>query len=329
MADWKKYSSSSETPEEPVNNGNSGASKKLAWALAAVMTVVAILAIYFGVQSNKYQHLSTDLSAELDDTRTKMQEELAVVQSAYDTQVVVNEGLSADIETKVQEVEDLQAKIKQARNQLATSKANTDEIKARLAQMETLKAELEADLLALQGQNDSLAQTNSTLTLALDESKLQVEQMSTEIANLDQQNKELDRRLTLLAPAGFKADNFRIAVERRNDKLTSRARRADEIVVHFDLDNVPSEKHGAHELYLTVTTPDGTPVAVLPTEQVSVPAANEPMQIRAADVEQVDLTQTQTVAMSFNPNKDLEAGEYNIFVYSDAGYLGATGFRLR
>lgn len=329
MADWKKYSSSSETPEEPVNNGNSGASKKLAWALAAVMTVVAILAIYFGVQSNKYQHLSTDLSAELDDTRTKMQEELAVVQSAYDTQVVVNEGLSADIETKVQEVEDLQAKIKQARNQLATSKANTDEIKARLAQMETLKAELEADLLALQGQNDSLAQTNSTLTLALDESKLQVEQMSTEIANLDQQNKELDRRLTLLAPAGFKADNFRIAVERRNDKLTSRARRADEIVVHFDLDNVPSEKHGSHELYLTVTTPDGTPVAVLPTEQVSVPAANEPMQIRAADVEQVDLTQTQTVAMSFNPNKDLEAGEYNIFVYSDAGYLGATGFRLR
>ena len=329
MADWKKYSSSSETPEEPVNNGNSGASKKLAWALAAVMTVVAILAIYFGVQSNKYQHLSTDLSAELDDTRTKMQEELAVVQSAYDTQVVVNEGLSADIETKVQEVEDLQAKIKQARNQLATSKANTDEIKARLAQMETLKAELEADLLALQGQNDSLAQTNSTLTLVLDESKLQVEQMSTEIANLDQQNKELDRRLTLLAPAGFKADNFRIAVERRNDKLTSRARRADEIVVHFDLDNVPSEKHGAHELYLTVTTPDGTPVAVLPTEQVSVPAANEPMQIRAADVEQVDLTQTQTVAMSFNPNKDLEAGEYNIFVYSDAGYLGATGFRLR
>lgn len=329
MADWKKYSSSSETPEEPVNNGNSGASKKLAWALAAVMTVVAILAIYFGVQSNKYQHLSTDLSAELDDTRTKMQEELAVVQSAYDTQVVVNEGLSADIETKVQEVEDLQAKIKQARNQLATSKANTDEIKARLAQMETLKTELEADLLALQGQNDSLAQTNSTLTLALDESKLQVEQMSTEIANLDQQNKELDRRLTLLAPAGFKADNFRIAVERRNDKLTSRARRADEIVVHFDLDNVPSEKHGSHELYLTVTTPDGTPVAVLPTEQVSVPAANEPMQIRAADVEQVDLTQTQTVAMSFNPNKDLEAGEYNIFVYSDAGYLGATGFRLR
>lgn len=329
MADWKKYSDSSEKPEKTVSDGNSNASKKLAWALAAIMAVVAVLAIYFGVQSNKYQDLSTELSTELDETKVNMQEELAVVQSAYDTQVVRNDDLTAEIETKVQEVEDLQSRIKQARSQLASSRANNDEIKARLTQMEELKAALEVDLLSLQEQNDSLSETNSTLAIALDESKLKVEQMSTEIANLNQQNQELDRRLTLLAPAGFKADNFRIAVEKRNDKLTSKARRADEIVVQFDLDNVPSEKQGARELYLTVTTPDGTPVRVLPTEQISVPAANEPLQISAADIEQVDLSSTQTVAMSFNPNKDLEAGAYNIFVYSDAGYLGATGFRLR
>lgn len=329
MADWKKYSDSSEKPENTSNNGDSGASKKLAWTFAGIMFVVAILAVYFGLQSNRYQDLSTELSAELDNTKVKMQDELAVVQSAYDTQVVANENLTAEIETKVQEVEDLQNKIKQARNQLATSKANSDEIKARLAKMETLKSELEADLLSLQEVNDSLNETNSTLALALDESKLKVEQMSTEIAGLNAQNQELDRRLTLLAPAGFKADNFRIQVEKRNDKLTSRARRADEIVVRFDLDNVPTEKQGARELYLTVTTLDGNPVKILPVEQISVPAANEPLQISAADIEQIDLKNTQTVAMSFSPNKDLDAGEYNVFVYSDAGYLGATGFRLR
>lgn len=329
MADWKKYSSSSERPEKAASDGDSGASKKLAWVFAAIMAVVAVLAIYFGVQSNKYQDLSSELSAELDETKIEMQEELAVVQSAYDTQVVKNDDLTAEIETKVKEVEDLQSKIKQARSQLANSRVNNDEIKARLAKMEELKAELEVDLVNLQEQNDSLAETNSALAMALDESELKVEQMSTEIANLNQQNKELDRRLTLLAPAGFKADNFRITVEKRNDKLTSKARRADEIIVAFDLDNVPSEKQGARELYLTVTTPDGTPVKVLPTQQISIPAANEPLQISAADVEQIDLSGTQTVAMSFNPNKDLEAGAYNIFVYSDAGYLGATGFRLR
>src|SRR5690606_32232576 len=129
---------------------------------------------------------------------------------------------------------------------------------------------LETDLLALQTQNDSLTETNSTLTLALDESKMQVEQMSTEIASLTAQNQELDRRLTLIAPAGFKADNFRITVERRNDKLTSKAKRADEIIVHFDLDNVPPEKHGAHEIYLTVTALDGTPVTEIPVKAVSV-----------------------------------------------------------
>ncbi|PHN01431.1 hypothetical protein [Flavilitoribacter nigricans] len=329
MADWKKYSDSSEKPEYTPNSGDSGASKKLAWTFAGIMFVVAVLAIYFGVRSNKYQTLSSELSTELDQTKTQMQDELAVIQSAYDTQVVVNDDLTAEIETKVQEVEELQTRIKQARSQLASSKANTSEIKARLAQMEELKAALETDLLALQETNDSLTETNSTLTLALDESKMKVEQMSTEIASLNQQNEKLDRRLTLLAPAGFKADNFRIQVERRNDKLTSRARRADEIVVRFDLDNVPPEKQGARELYLTVTTLDGNPVKVLPVEQISVPAANEPLQISAADVEQIDLSSTQTVAMSFSPNKDLEAGEYNVFVYSDAGYLGATGFRLR
>lgn len=329
MSNWKKNSGDTNEPDSPNNPGNTDTSRRLAWIFAGIMFVVAVLAVYFGVQSNKYQDLSSDLSTELDETKVRMEDELAVIQTAYDTQVIVNEGLTADIQTKVEEVEDLQTKIKQARNQLASSRANTDEIKGRLAQMETLKAELEADLLSLQQSNDSLSETNSTLTLALDESKLKVEQMSTEIANLNTRNEKLDRRLSILAPAGFKADNFRIEVERRNDKLTSKARRADEIVVKFDLDNVPPEKQGAREIYLTVTTLNGNPVAVLPAQEISVPAANEPLQIHAADIEQVDLTNTQTVAMSINPNRDLEAGEYNVFIYSDAGYLGATGFRLR
>jgi septal ring factor EnvC (AmiA/AmiB activator) len=331
MADWKKYSQGRQEPDPEVRRTevNPSSGSMLTWILGGLIAVAAIFAIYFGFRSNDYQNRSANLEAELESTRTDLEGELVEVRSAYDTQLVMNEGLTAEIETRVAEVEDLQNQIASARRQLATSKANTEEIRSRLAEMEELKAALETDLASLQMANDSLYETNSSLAVALDESKMQVEQMSTEIENLNAENQRLDRRLTLIAPAGFKAENFRISVERRNDKLTSKARRADEVVVRFDLDNVPAEKQGQRELYLTVTELNGNPITIMPVEQVSVPAANEPLQISAADIEQVDLSETQTVAMSFRPDRDLEAGEYNIFVYSDAGYLGATGFRLR
>ncbi|MCB0628786.1 MAG: hypothetical protein R2824_23505 [Saprospiraceae bacterium] len=331
MADWKKYSQSNpdSDPEVTRTEIDPSSGSTLTWILGGLIAVAAIFAIYFGFRSNDYQNRSANLAAELESTRTNLEGELVDVHSAYDSQLVVNEGLSAEIETRVAEVEELQNQIASARKQLATSKANTDEIRSRLAEMEELKAALETDLANLQMTNDSLNETNTALAVALDESKTQVAQMSTEIENLTVENQRLDRRLTLIAPAGFKAENFRISVERRNDKLTSKARRADEVVVKFDLDNVPSEKQGQRELYLAVTALNGNPITVFPVEEVSVPAANEPLRISAADIEQVDLSETQTVAMSFKPEKDMEAGEYNIFVYSDAGYLGATGFRLR
>lgn len=331
MADWKKYSHGRQEPDSQVERSevDPASTSMMTWILGGLIAVAAIFAVYFGFRSNDYQNRSANLEAELETTRTELEGELVEVRSAYDTQMVVNQDLTAEIETRVAEVEELQNQIASARSQLANSKANTEEIKSRLAEMEELKAALETDLASLQMENDSLNETNSTLAVALDESKMQVEQMSTEIENLTTENQRLDRRLTQIAPAGFKAENFRISVERRNDKLTSKARRADEVVVQFDLDNVPSEKQGQRELYLAVTTLNGNPITFLPAEQVSVPAANEPLQIKAADIEQVDLSETQTVAMSFKPDRDLEAGEYNIFVYSDAGYLGATGFRLR
>lgn len=331
MADWKKYSQGRQEsdPQGESSKVDPSSSGMLTWILGGLIAVAAVFAIYFGFRSNDYQNRSANLKAELESTRTDLEGELVEVRSAYDTQLVVNEGLTAEIETKVAEVEELQNQITSARRQLASSKANTEEIRSRLAEMEELKAALETDLAGLQTENDSLNETNTALAVALDESKMQVEQMSTEIENLSAENQRLDRRLTQIAPAGFKAENFRISVERRNDKLTSKARRADEVVVQFDLDNVPSEKQGQRELYLSVTTLNGNPIAILPVESVSVPAANEPLQISAADIEQIDLSETQTVAMSFKPDRDLEAGEYNIFVYSDAGYLGATGFRLR
>lgn len=328
MAQSKDFPESSDSIKEVETKGSNTA-QKIAWIFAGLLLVAAAFAVYFGFQSRKYQDLSTSLNAELDDTKIKMEEDLAIVQSAYDTQVTANEVLTAEVERRVEEVTQLQQKIEQARSQLASSKANSDEIKERLARMETLQAELEADLLSLQGERDSLIETNSTLVLALNKSEMKVEQMNTEIANLTAENIELDRRLSIIAPAGFRADNFRIDIERRNDKLTTKARRADEIVVKFDLDNVPSEKQGEREIYLTVTALDGNPISDIPTETISVPAANEPLQVSAADIEELTLGRSQTVAMSFRPDKNMGAGAYNIFIYSDAGYLGATGFRLR
>jgi len=263
---------------------------------------------------------------QLDSTRSELQGQLAELNLNYTDQMAMNDTLSVELQQKVDEVNDLQVRIDKARKALKSSEANNAQIKARLAQMEELKVALERDILGLKEENASLATSNQELNTELSATKDEVNTLNSKVMSLTAANEKLTGRLKTVAPAGFRADNFTVTSATKKDKLTTKGKKIDEITVTFDLNNIPEEYQGNRELYLVLTEFNGNPVASVPGKEVNLKFGNEPIHLRAADIEKTSLKARQSMSMSFEPTDNLNAGTYNVMVYADSGYLGSTGF---
>lgn len=317
-----------------INNQIDNANERVVgWKVASIILGVLLIgSIAFGAmyynRHNDASMKATDLSIQLDNTKNQLEGELSTLNTSFDDQIKVNDTLSVALQNRVKEVEDLQDRIASAKKELKSSQANAKQIKARLDQMEALKVALEADIVSLRDANVSLASTNQQLSTDLTASRDEVSTLNTQVMSLTTANDKLTGRLRTLAPAGFRADNFTVVSADRKDNPTTKGKRIDEITVTFDLNNIPEEYQGNRELYLVLTEFNGNPVSVVPGKDVNLTFGNEAVNVRAADLESVNLTNRQSVTMSFEPTDNLIPGTYNLMVYADNGYLGSTGFRV-
>jgi len=303
------------------------------WKVASIiMGLLLVISVVFGVvfyaRHNESAHKAMDLSTQLDNTRTELQGELANLNKSYTGAMTTNDTLSSELQRKVAEVEDLQARIAKAKKDLKTSLANNKEIQSRLDQMEELKVALEKDIASLRDENVALASSNHDLNTELTATKDEVVDLNSKVMTLTAANSKLTGRLKILAPAGFRADNFTVISQDKKDKLTTKGKKINEITVKFDLNNIPEEFQGNREIYLVLTEFNGNPVAVVPGKEVNLDFGDQQVNVKAADLENVDLKDRQSMTMSFEPTDDLTPGTYNLMVYADNGYLGSTGFMV-
>lgn len=320
---------------ESWKEGNQQRPAERKWKVAAgtigalLLVTIAIAAWVIGSQHSKQKKAVTNWQTELEETRTSLTSELSSLEGEYDMQIAENDTLKADLTERIAEVEALEKKVKSAQSQLAQSRASSEEIKTRLSQLEELKSQLEMDVSRLTGENTALSETNTILTETVASAQSEVRQLNDRVSHLTEVNTKLNQRLATIAPAGFTADNFAIVAQKRNEKITSKAARADVINVSFDLSDVPSDYDRTHEIYLVITDFEGTPVKKVPLSKAEVRTSDNVMSLQVADKKKVKVAGDQMVQMTISPEEDLEPGSYNLIVYADNGFLGATGFQLR
>lgn len=220
-----------------INNQIDNANDRVVgWKVASIILGVLLIgAIAFGAmyynRHNDASMKATDLSTQLDQTRTQLEGELSTLNASYDDQIRLNDTLSVDLQEKVAQVEDLQTRIAAAKQELKSSQANAKQIKARLDQMEALKTALEADIVSLRDANVTLTASNQQLNSELTASKEEISNLNTQVMSLTSANDKLTGRLRTLAPAGFRADNFTVISSDRRDNPTTKGKRIDEITV--------------------------------------------------------------------------------------------------
>lgn len=314
---------------------NEQRSKIITGVLIGLALLLGIGSCYFWNQTRtlgaKNQVLQTEID-DLNDLKKSLETDIDSLQTAYATVVTENANLTGRVEAAENKIAERESQLRRLRRQLKDAQASADETGSLRTQMSVLmnaKSQLEADISSLSEENKKLKEENAALTAEVESANRKNDRLSGEMQDLDAKNKAIRDRLDKLAPAGFRASAFRVEVEKSNKRLTSKSRQAREVVVSFDLINVPEDKQGLHKLYLAATNFQGVPVKTNSSNSVTISNASETVTIDALVTKEMNLAESQRLKLNFIPEAKLKAGYYNVFVYSDMGYLGSTSFRLR
>ena len=301
--------------------------KQALTALAIVLGLLLILAGWYGYQQKQHREQLLNENQELSDELTGMMElkdnlevEVDSLQEAYRELSETNEELRGDVETAKKQVAQKEYALRNARQAAASE---TNDLKAQIQELLAAKSMLEESISQLQMENDSLRTRTTVLERDLGQAR-------EETAALDRLNRAMEEEVNRLTLANFKASAFQVELERKNDKVTSKARRARRIIITFDLTNVPEEYQGVRPLYLVINDEKATPI--VSTEDAintEVMINGEVVDLVAAEAKEVDIAENQRLAFTHDLSDKLEPGYYRAAVYTDIGLLGAASFRLR
>jgi regulator of replication initiation timing/cell division protein FtsB len=212
---------------------------------------------------------------------------------------------------------------------IAMKGQNAQELSQLSSQIEALqqaKTEFQTVIGLLQQENTALKSENSVLKGKNQELSSENMQLSTEVSELA---KKLEDQIRRTQSAVFKASAFRVEVEKRNDKLTTRAKRVRELNISFDLADVPEPFRGQKKLYLAISDENGKPIADAKSTPVTIDAPALKVNITAQSSKLVVLEETQRINFNYILDERLSTGNYVVAIYCDKGLLGATSVRLR
>lgn len=306
---------------------------KVAITVLALLLFAAVGGIYhFSNESNSHASRTVQLKSELDelnDEKLGLEAEVSQLTTNYDLETEKNTELEAKIVEAEEKIKGLKGRILKIKRALSKTKIDNETLQQRIVELNTAKEALFTEIAALQNNNKDLTAAKESLDVELAVANDEKTQLSAQLEDLNAQNAKMQARLFTLAPAGFQATGFQIQVAGRKEKLTTKAKQARAIKVDFDLANVPAELQKEHEIYLVVTDGEGIPVKKVASTPMDVPTANGDLKVEVAGVEIIALNENQKISMAFQPTDKMDAGLYNIALWSNAGYLGSAAFSLR
>lgn len=254
--------------------------------------------------------------------KVTVEHELDSLSNAYSSLRTENENLQGRITATAALVEQKENAIKEIK---ATTAADIAALRNQVAQLQRTKIELETIISTLRIENDSLKAENQRLTGENTELKGANTQLSGQVQDLA---KQLEEQIRKTQSANFKATSFRVWTARKNEKLTTKARRIREIDVSFDLADVPEPFQGPQKLYMVITDDKGNPIPSDNPTKATVYAPTGPVEIQAQQVKAAVLESTQRMSFHHKFDEKLKSGNYVVAVYCDKGLLGASSFKL-
>lgn len=279
--------------------------KQIALTLGLVSFLI-ISGIFF--VSNK--SLKKDLTKEKIKSEALLSEKLALDKSiaSFKNDLKTMKGKNSELDKKITEINQQLDKKQSEIKKLLAENASLNVLKTKVKELEALKNKLNDELYALQINYENLKFENLSANDQLTALKKEKEQLV--ITN------------TILA--ALAGNNYRIeAVRGKGDKLTVNARRAQKLVVTFDLPNDVS-----NNISFKLVTPEGTVFASDNNESALINITENSDNFYAS-IEEMDQKGTKRVELIYKPKEKLNKGVYEFEIYKETTYIGSTQLRLR
>ena len=300
--------------------------------MRTILTGVLVVALlgtwgYIIYDKNNNKEVITQketLIASTSTQRDELQKELEDAAMRYDMLKSSNSKLDSTITSKDREIEEKRTRIQTLLNKSNATAAELGEAKRLIA---SLNGDLEGyrtQIEVLQGEKVQLTQEKQFVTQQRDRVRKDYDSATVVIKEKEDM---LNVGSTLLA------SNFSITgINERGskEKTTSTAKRVDKLRISFDLNENMIAQSGNKEIYVCITAPDGTPVAVeaLGSGTFSTRDGQQKFFTQKLDV---DYTQNkkQTVSFDWKQNTNFSTGNYKIEVFNNGFKVGEASRPLK
>jgi len=250
--------------------------------------------------------------------RDELQKELEDAAMRYDMLKTANSKKDSTITAKDRDIEEKRTRIQALLNKSNATQSELSEARRLIA---SLNGDIEGyknQIEVLQGQKIQLIQEKAYVTT----------QRNRALKDYDSATVVIKEREDVInVGSTLHASNFNILGinEKRSgrEKETSTARKVDKLRITFDLDENMITQSGLKELYVSITAPDGTPIAVeaLGSGTFSTRDGAQKTFTQKLDVNYTQNTR-QTVSFDWKSNTDFSTGNYKIEVFNNGFKIG-------
>jgi hypothetical protein len=314
-------------PEQEVVKNT--ASKNNMRTLLTGFLVVALLGTWGYIIYDKNKTKETidqkeTLIASTSTQRDELQKELEDAAMKYDMLKSSNSKLDSTITSKDKEIEEKRARIQTLLNKTNATAAELGEAKRLIA---SLNGDLEVykdQIEILKGENVQLTQEKQYVTQERDRVRKDYDSAT---VVLKQKEDMLNVGSTLLA------SNFNIMginEKGSKEKVTATAKRVDKLRISFDLNENMIAQSGTKEIFVCITAPDGTPVAVeaLGSGTFSTRDGQQKFYTQKLDVDYKQ-NKKQNVSFDWKQNTNFSTGNYKIEVFNNGFKVGEASRPLK
>ena len=154
--------------------------------------------------------------------------------------------------------------------------------------------------------------------------KQKTTQLSTDLQTTTTAKQELEKKVDVASTLNASAIAITPVNERKGgkEKVTTTAKRVDKLVISFDVDNRIATS-GNTDVYVCITAPDGTPVAVEALGSGKFQTREEGEKLYTAKVPvEFESGKKKHVEFAWKQNSDFQRGNYKIEVYHNGFKIG-------
>jgi hypothetical protein len=256
--------------------------------------------------------------AKVSDEKSDIQTSFDASLARLDSMTSANNNLNSELADKKTEIGKLKTEIRSILNKRNASAAELTRAKKLIDQLNEKIGGLEADVARLTEENQVLSNDKVVLTQ-------EKEKLTQDLATTTEVKQTLEKKVDVAST--LNASNIAITPVdiRKNgkEKVSSKAKRVDKLVVSFDVTNRIAAA-GQTDVYVVVIAPDGTPISS--GAETFTTREDGSKSFTAKLPVEIETAKKKNVEFAFAPGNKFQQGSYKIQIYQN-GFLIGEGIR--